>query len=159
MASSKSNRRLSIGGIVASILVGITALLASIGGFTHVIEESNYKSANGTITSLDLKLNQTYKKNTRNRCAPIVEFQANGQSYTSGPDQYSTYARDDQCEYTVGQKMAVHYNPADPSQSTVSNSTFDWTMGVFGIGLALVFGLVIPIRIIRRSRAASHKDA
>lgn len=158
MSVTKPKRKLSVIGLILSILLSVTGLLASIGGFSHVTAEANYKSVSGTITDLDLQVNAGYKQRTKNRCAPIVEFQVNGQTYTSGPDQYATYGKNDKCGFNVGDEITVNYDPADPTKSTVSNSTFDWIMGLAGGAIAIAFGLIIPLRMIRRSRAEARGD-
>lgn len=158
MSVTKPKRNLSVIGLILSILLGVTGLLASIGGFSHVTAEANYKSVSGTITDLDLQVNAGYKQRTKNRCAPIVEFQVSGQTYTSGPNQYSTYGQGDKCGFTIGDEITVNYDPADPTKSTVSSSTFDWVIGLGGAVVAIAFGLFIPIRMVRRSRAEARGD-
>lgn len=133
------------------MLIGITALLASVGGFSHVIEEADYKSATGTIVDLDLQTNGN-KVRTKNRCSPIAEFNVDGQSYTSGPDQYASYHKDGKCEFVVGNAIEVRYDPSDPSKSTTSNATFDWVLGLIAGIVAVFFGVILPFRMVRKSR-------
>jgi hypothetical protein len=158
MSVVKQKRNLSVTGIILSIVLGFVGLLASVGGLTHVASESGYLSTTGTITNLDQKENSGYKQRTKNRCSPIVEFQVNGEAYTSGPDQYATYGKGSECPYSTGDEITVNYDPSDPTNSTVSDSTFDWMIGLGGAAIAIIFGLIIPIRMIRRSRAESRGD-
>lgn len=159
MPAVKSNRRASVIGIMLSMTLGFVALLASIGGFSHIASEAGYSSATGTIISLDQKENNTYKQRTKNRCAPIVDFQVDGETYTSGPDQYSTYGKGTECSFSIGDEITVRYDPSDLSKSTVSDSAFDWVMGLIGGAVALVFGLIIPLRPILRARNEAPTSA
>ena len=158
MPAVKPKRRSSVIGIILAMTLGFIGLLASIGGFTHVVAESGYQSALGVVSSLDLKENVSYKPRTKNRCSPIVDFQVDGITYTSGPNQYSVYGKGSECSYSIGDEIEVRYDPSDPYQSTVSNSTFDWMLGLTGAAIALFFGLIIPLRPILRSRNQTLND-
>lgn len=151
MSSIKPKRKFSIAKIVLSILIGVTALLSSVGGFSHVIEEADYSSTTGKIVALDLQTNGN-KVRTKNRCSPIVEFNVNEKIYASGPDQYASYHKNGECEFAVGDEMEVRYDPSNPTNSTVANSTFDWLLGLISGAVAVVFGVILPFRMIRRSR-------
>lgn len=155
MSDVKSKGKRSAVLIVFSVLFGLVALLASVGSLSHVIAESGYSSATGIVSSVDVIENVSYKPRTKNRCSPIVDFQANGQSYTSGPDQYSVFGKGSECPFAVGDEITVHYDPSDPTKSSVSNSTFDWMLGLLGAALALLFGLIIPLRMAFRPRVKS----
>lgn len=158
MSSTKPKRGLSVIGFILSILLGVVGLLAAIGSLGHVISESSYRGTTGIISSVDVIENQSYKPRTKNRCAPIVDFQVNGETYTSGPNQYSVFGKGSECSFSVGDEITVRYDPSDPAQSTVSNSTFDWMLGLFGVAIAAIFGLIVPIRMIRRARASARGD-
>lgn len=153
MTVTKSKRKFSIIGIILSTVLVLAGLLASIGGFSNASKESGYQSATGMIVGVDHKKNNTHKNRTQHRCAPIVDFQANGQIYKATPDEYSTYGKGSECKYSPGDEITVRYDPSDPTNSTVSDSTFDLALGYIGAAVAITFGLVIPIRIIRRPRA------
>jgi hypothetical protein len=154
MSTEKSKQKAPKVLITISAIFGILAFLASIGGFSKVLSEANYSSTEGTVISLDLKEDGA-KPRTKNRCSPIVEFQVDGIDYTSGPDQYYVYGRGDECKYSIGDAITVRYDPADPSQATVSDSTFDKTMGIIGGALAIVLGIIVPIRLARKKNPAS----
>lgn len=156
MSDVKPNRKRSIALVAISMLFGFVALLASVGGLSHVIAESGYSSTTGVISSVDVIENVSYKPRTKNRCSPIVEFQAGGETYTSGPDQYSVYGKGSECRYRTGDEITVRYDPSDPTKSSVSNSSFDWTLGLVGGALALFLGVIAPLRIILKSRAKAH---
>lgn len=115
-------------------------------------DQVGYDKADGKIVSVDWKENKGSKQATRMRCSPIVEFEVDGQMYTHGPDQYSVYGKNDDCTFKTGTDIVVRYNPANPSESTVSDSKFDWAMGASGAAVAIWFGLIAPIRMILRSR-------
>jgi hypothetical protein len=159
MSVTKPKRSLSAIGIIVSMVLVLGGLFASIGGFTNAIAESGYQSVTGTIQGVDLKKNSTRKNRTKNRCAPIVDFQVAGKTYRSGPDHYSTYGKNDECKYSAGDEITVHYDPSDPTKSTVSGSTFDWFIGLLGAAVAVTFGLIIPVRIIRRNRTEARVDS
>lgn len=158
MTGMRSKRTFSIIGVILSTVLVTAGLLASIGGFTNVDKESGYQSAQGTIVGVDNKKNNTPKNRTQHRCAPIVDFQVNGQTYKTISDEYSTYGKGSECKYSLGDEITVRYDPADPSNSTISDSTFEWMLGFIGAAVAITFGLVIPVRIIRRSRAEARNS-
>lgn len=153
MSSVAPKRKPSIILVILSMALGLVALLASVGGLSSVATEAGYHQAAGTIVDLDQKVNTASKPRTKNRCSPIIEFVVNGQTYTSGPDQYSVYGKGTECPYSIGDGIEVRYDPSDPLNSTVSNSTFDWMMGVIGGVIALIFGLILPFRMIFKSRS------
>lgn len=153
MSNVAPKRRFSIVLFILSIILGLVALLAFIGGLNRVTAEAGYHSTSGMIVSLDLKENQNSKPRTKNRCSPIVEFQVGGQTYTNGPDQYSVYGKGTECPHSVGDEITVRYDLSDPTKSTVSNSAVGWTIGLIGGVIALIFGLIFPFRMILKSRS------
>lgn len=153
MSNVAPKRKVSFVLVILSMALGIVALLASVGGLSSVFAEANYHSTTGVIVDLDLKVNPASKPRTKNRCSPIIEFVANEQTYTSGPDQYSVYGKGTECRYSVGDEIIVRYDSSDPTKSTVSDSAFDWMMGAIGGAIALLFGVIFPFRMISKSRS------
>lgn len=137
--------------VTLSLLLGAVALLASLGGFLSVVEQTGYHKVTGEITSVDWKKNENAKPRTNMRCSPIVEYVVDGQTYSHGPDQYSVFGRGSECKYQSGDSIEVRYDPSDPSEATVSDTKFDWMMGIIGAAAAFWFGLCAPIMIILRS--------
>lgn len=154
MSTEKSTQKAPKILITISVIFGILAFLASIGGFSKVLTESNYSSTEGAVISLDLKADGA-KSRTKNRCSPIVEFQVDGIYYTSGPDQYYVYGRGDECKYSIGDAITVRYDSDDPSKATVSNATFDKAMGIIGGAIGVLLCVIVPIRLTRKKKPTS----
>lgn len=137
--------------LILSFLLSFASLLASIGGFSHVLEQANYSSKSATIVDVDVK-HDGRKPRTKNRCSPIVEFQVDGMTYKSGPDRYSTFGTTESCAFNVGDQTDIRYDPSDPNKATMRDSSFDLNLGVIAGILALIFGIILPARIIKSDK-------
>jgi hypothetical protein len=81
--------------------------------------------------------------------SPVIEFKANGQTYTFEGDNASYPP-----EYSVGEEVRVLYNPEDPSNAQINKASERWLMPVILIP-AMLFGMVIftyfMVRAYRRN--------
>lgn len=110
---------------------------------------SNLQKAEGTVVGL--------RSSRDNLLSPIVEFQANGQSYkaASGSAVSSSFS------YSEGDKISVYYDPQNPENATVGSFGELWglPLGFVGMGLmgTTVFGWVFR-RVGRLKRAEGSPE-
>jgi hypothetical protein len=79
--------------------------------------------------------------------SPVVEFQANGQTYTFESDNASNPPA-----YEVGESVSVIYNPADPATAQIDKWSERWLMPIILIPAMLFAMLITTIFSIRAWR-------
>lgn len=76
--------------------------------------------------------------------APVIEFQANGQTYSFESDTAS-----DQSAYTVGGQVRVRYDPANPNTAQIDNFMERWLFPAIIIPAMVFASLLVTFFMVR----------
>jgi hypothetical protein len=76
--------------------------------------------------------------------APVIEFQANGQTYSFESDNTS-----DQADYTVGGQVSVRYDPANPNTAQIDNFMERWLFSAIIIPAMVFASLLVTFFMVR----------
>lgn len=79
--------------------------------------------------------------------SPVVEFTANGQTYTFESDNASSPPA-----YQVGETVNVRYDPADPSTAQIDKLTERWLMPILLIPSMLCGSIILTFVMVRAWR-------
>ena len=79
--------------------------------------------------------------------SPVVEFTANGQTYTFESDNASSPPA-----YQIGETVNVRYDPADPNTAQIDKLTERWLMPVLLIPSMLCGSIVLTFFMVRAWR-------
>ena len=79
--------------------------------------------------------------------SPVVEFTANGQTYTFESDNASSPPA-----YQVGETVNVRYDPADPNTAQIDKLTERWLMPIILIPSMLCGSIVLTFFMVRAWR-------
>ena len=80
--------------------------------------------------------------------SPVIEFEANGQTYTFEGDNASYPP-----EYKVGEEVRVLYNPADPSNAQIYKFSERWLAPMIMIPAMIFASLLTTFMMIRAWRS------
>ena len=86
--------------------------------------------------------------------SPVIEFQANGQTYSFEGDNASYPPA-----YEVGEEVSVLYDPADPDTAQINKWSERWLMPIILIPAMLFAALLVNFFMIRafwRNEALDH---
>ena len=98
----------------------------------------------GTVTRLE------ESKTSEGYCClytPVVEFQANGQTYS-----FENGSASDSVDYTVGSDVNVRYDPANPNTAQIDNVIERWLVPVLIIPSMIFAALITDVLAIRSWR-------
>jgi hypothetical protein len=79
--------------------------------------------------------------------APVIEFQANGQTYSFESDTASN-----QTDYTVGTQVSVRYDPVNPDTAQIDNFMERWLFPAIIIPAMVFSSLLVTFFMIRAWR-------
>lgn len=79
--------------------------------------------------------------------APVIEFQANGQTYSFESDTASN-----QTDYTVGRQVRVRYDPANPNAAQIDNFMERWLFPAIIIPTMVFASLLVTFFMVRAWR-------
>ena len=96
----------------------------------------------GTVTRMEESTT-----NGSSTYSPVVEFTANGQTYTFESNN-SSYPP----EYEVGETVNVRYDPADPNTAQIDKYTERWLMPVLLIPSMLCGSIILTFVMVRAWR-------
>jgi hypothetical protein len=80
--------------------------------------------------------------------SPVIEFEANGQTYTFKGDSASNPP-----EYEVGEEMRVLYNPENPNNAQINKASERWLMPVIIIPAMIITSIIFTFSMIRAFRS------
>lgn len=106
--------------------------------------QQNGQTTTGTVIALEES-----STNEGGCCvySPVVEFQANGQTYTFEGDNAS-----DPPAYRVGETVSVLYDPADPATAQINQWSERWLMPLILIPAMLSSMLITTFFLVRAWR-------
>lgn len=106
--------------------------------------EQNGERATGTVITLEES-----SDSDGSCCAysPVIEFQANGQSYTFESNNASNPPA-----YKVGQSVPVLYDPADPANAQINRWSERWLMPIILIPAMIFASLITSFFLIQSWR-------
>lgn len=137
--------------IVAAIFVARNAIKdphdkSVIGTLTNVVCTSQPK----TITTGSGKDQKTTSMTVYN-CKAHVTYTVNGKTY--GKDL--TFG-ESSTPYSENQSVTIHYNPADPQDSTPSPPIHEyWAFGAIAVGISLIVAVIAGAVFVTRSKTLS----
>lgn len=145
--------KVSVG--VNRLAIGCSFLLANLffmafclwgvyAGYTSWQLEQNGEQTTGTVIAME------ENEDSEGSCctySPIVEFQANGQSYTFESNNAS-----DPPAYKVGQSVPVLYDPADPANAQINRWSERWLMPIILIPAMIFASLLTSFFLIQSWR-------
>lgn len=106
--------------------------------------ETTGEVTTGTITRLE---ESTTSEGYCCVYAPVIEFQANGQTYSFESDTASN-----QTDYTVGRQVRVRYDPADPNTAQIDNFMERWLFPAIIIPAMVLASLLVTFFMVRAWR-------
>lgn len=106
--------------------------------------ETTGEVTTGTITRLE---ESTTSEGYCCVYAPVIEFQANGQTYSFESDTAS-----DQADYTVGRQVRVRYDPANPNAAQIDNFMERWLFPAIIIPAMVLASLLVTFFMVRAWR-------
>lgn len=106
-------------------------------------------SKNGEITTgIVIELEES--SDADNGCcvySPVIEFEANGQTYTFESDNASYPPA-----YEVGEEVKILYNPEDPNNAQINKASERWLMPVIIIPAMIITSIIFTFAMIRAWR-------
>lgn len=143
MNSTKRNRKIGTAVVCgAAILVGIVLILLGVAELvTTGRKNQTYEETNGVVIGYE----ETYHKTEPGHSGyysydSIVEYEADGKTYTMVVDSESGYKEE------IGEEHIVRYHPLNPEDAYIGDGIPGWVSTVFAGLLFIVipaFGLVI----------------
>ncbi len=106
--------------------------------------ETTGEVTTGTITRLE---ESTTSEGYCCVYAPVIEFQANGQTYSFESDTASN-----QTDYTVGRQVRVRYDPANPNAAQIDNFMERWLFPAIIIPAMVLASLLVTFFMARAWR-------
>ncbi len=137
------------------IPAGIILLVFGIIFFNANNQNKDFVQTEATVTKVELEQEAYTDANGNREEASYkvdVKYTVNGKDYTSDLSGVS--------KYSVGDKIKIYYNPADPSQITMTKSLIiPVIMAVVGLA-ALVGGIFSAINAVKRiSKMKAQEEA
>ncbi|MBR0438624.1 MAG: DUF3592 domain-containing protein [Clostridia bacterium] len=135
------------------IPVGIILMVFGIIFFSFSNQNKDYVKAESTVTKVEV-YEEAYTDDKGNRVdetyKAMVKFTANGKEYESELLGVS--------KYDVGDKVTIYYNPADPSQITMSKSLI-LPIAMIAAGIAaLAGGIVSAVNAFKRIKKMNDQE-
>ncbi len=85
--------------------------------------------------------------------SPVIEFQANGQTYTFESDNASYPP-----EYEIGEEVKILYNPENPNNAQINKASERWLMPVIVIPAMIITSIIFTFAMIRAWRRNEFLD-
>lgn len=137
------------------LYIGCTTLLANLffaafclwGAYAATVSwrlQTAGEMTTGTVTRLE------ESKTSEGYCCeytPVVEFKANGQTYTFENDNAS-----DSPDYQIGAEVPVLYDPSDPNVAQINTFSDRWLFPIIIIPAMLFAALILDFFMIRAWR-------
>jgi hypothetical protein len=127
--------------VFANLFLGGFCLWGVYAGYVSWKLEQNGEATTGIVTQLE-----EGSDSDGNCCvySPVIEFEANGQTYSFESDNASYPPA-----YEVGEEVSVLYDPADPNTAQINKWTERWLVPVILVPAMLLTALVVNIVLIR----------
>lgn len=119
---------------VGGFFIGIGWLFYSAG-----TAEEGWISATGTV----IEIEKHSGSGSSTTYSPVVEFRVDGDSYTVGSSISSS------AKPTVGEEREIYYNPTDPNDAVIKNSTGSTAVFFICILVGLLIIVSLPIGVFR----------
>ncbi len=134
--------------IVANLFFGAFCLWGAYAATVSWRLQTAGQTAVGTIIRLE------ESKTSEGYCcvySPIVEFQANGQTYTFENENAS-----DSADYDVGGEVRVLYDPSDPNTAQINTFSERWLFPIIIIPAMILAALLVNFFMIRAWRRGEY---
>jgi hypothetical protein len=138
--------RLYIG--CATILGNLFFLAFCLWGAYAAYNSYNLGKNGETTTGIVIELEES--TDSDNSCcvySPVIEFDANGQTYTFESDNASYPP-----EYEVGEEVRVLYNPSNPNNAQINKASERWLMPVLVIPAMIIGSIIFTFAMVRAFR-------
>jgi hypothetical protein len=141
-----------VGGVMNRVYIGCGTIFANLffagfclwgayAGYTSWRLEQNGETTTGTVVRME------ESDTSEGSCcvySPVIEFVANGQTYTFEGDNAS-----DPPAYGVGENIQVLYDPANPDTAQINKWSERWLFPIIIIPAMLFGALVVDFFLIR----------
>lgn len=127
--------------IFANLFLGGFCLWGAYAGYVSWQLEQNGETTTGIVTRLE------ESSDGDGGCcvySPVVEFEANGQTYSFESDNASYPPA-----YDVGEQVSVLYDPSDPNAAQINKWTERWLMPVILVPAMMFTALLVNFFLIR----------
>ena len=138
--------------IFANLFFAAFCLWGAYAGYTSWRLEQGGETITGTVIEME------ESDTSEGGCcvyAPVIEFNVNGQSYTSEGGNASNPP-----EYQVGEQVSVLYDPADPETAQINKWSERWLFPIIIIPVMLLAALLVNFFMVRafwRNESIDHK--
>ena len=141
-ASGAANR-LYIGciTIAANLFFAAFCLWGAYAGYVSWTLQQNGETTTGVVTTLE------ESNDSDGGCcvySPVIEFTANGQTYSFESDNASYPPA-----YDVGEQVSMLYDPADPNTAQINKWTERWLFPIIIIPAMIIAALILNFFMIR----------
>lgn len=133
--------RLYIG--CATILGNLFFLAFCLWGAYVAYNSYNLGKNGETTTGIVIELEESESDGSCCVYSPVIEFEANGQTYTFEGDSASYPP-----EYEVGEEVRVLYNPENPSNAQINKVSERWLMPVIVIPAMIITSIIFTFAMI-----------
>ena len=134
--------------------MGVLVGLFLLGGGTYFVFSSQTPAnmsatATGTVTSVEV----SHRRRSR-LCTPVAAFEVGGKPYTA-----STSVGVKPCPWTVGQPIAVMYDPASSTNAIVPSPGSTQVMPLIFIGAGALLTAGSAYRLVRKKAVKGGPNA
>lgn len=137
--------RLYIG--CATILGNLFFMAFCLWGAYAAYNSYNLGNNGETTTSIVIELEESDSDGSCCVYSPIIEFEANGQTYTFESGNASNPP-----EYEIGEEVKILYNPENPSNAQINKVSERWLMPVIVIPAMIITSIIFTFAMIRAFR-------
>lgn len=130
--------------VFANLFLGGFCLWGVYAGYVSWQLDQNGETTTGIVTSLE------ESSDGDGGCcvySPVIEFEANGQTYSFEGDNAS-----DPPAYDVGEEVSVLYDPADPNTAQINKWTERWLFPIIIIPAMMFTALLVNFFLFRAFR-------
>ena len=127
--------------IFANLFFAGFCLWGAYAGYVSYTLEQNGETTTGIVVKME------ESSSAENGCcvySPVIEFAANGQTYSFEGDNASNPPA-----YAVGEEVSVLYDPANPDTAQINKWTERWLFPMIIIPAMLIAALVLNFFLIR----------
>src|SRR5690606_15772977 len=100
-----------------------------------------------TTTGFVIELEESESDGSCCVYSPVIEFEANGQTYTFEGDNASYPP-----EYEVGEEVPVLYNPEKPNNAQINKASERWLMPAIIIPAMIITSIIFTFAMVRAWR-------